>query len=66
MADRKAQITIRFPLELANEIEACAGPRKRNAFIAAAAEQELRRRKLAAEKSKKIQSQEAAEHLYVN
>jgi hypothetical protein len=66
MPEHKPQITIQFPLELANEIAAFAGPRKRNAFIAAAAEQELRRRKLAAMKSKKIQAQEAAEQLSVN
>jgi hypothetical protein len=66
MAEHKAQITVRFPAALANEIEAFAGPRKRNAFIAAAAEQELRRKKLAALRSKKIQAQEAAEQLSVN
>jgi hypothetical protein len=66
MAENKAQITIRFPAELANEIEASVGPRSRNAFIVDAAEQELRRRKLAAVKSKKIQAQEAAEQLSVN
>ena len=66
MAEHKAHITIRFPVELANEIEAFAGPRKRNAFIAAAAEQELLRRKFAAAKSEKIQAQEAAEQLTVN
>jgi hypothetical protein len=66
MAEHKAQITIRFPLELANEIEAFAGPRKRNAFIVAAAGRELRRRKVAAVKSAQIQAQEAAERLSVN
>jgi hypothetical protein len=66
MADRKPQITIRFPLDLANEIAAFAGLRQRKAFIASAAEQELRRRKLAAAKSKKIQAHEAAEQLSVN
>jgi hypothetical protein len=66
MAEHKPQITIRFPAELANEIASFAGPRNRNAFIASAAEQELRFRKLAAAKSKKLQAQEAAEQLSVN
>ncbi|MGD0520344.1 MAG: hypothetical protein ABSA48_03725 [Terracidiphilus sp.] len=66
MAVEKTHIYIRLPVELKREIDALAGPRKRSAFFAAAAEQELRRRKLTALKSEQREGQEASERLSVN
>ncbi|MDR3772788.1 MAG: hypothetical protein P4L26_05535 [Terracidiphilus sp.] len=66
MAEEKAPIAVRLPVALAREIDALAGPRRRSAFVAAAVEQELRRRKLAARKSAEIQAQEAWERLSLN
>jgi hypothetical protein len=48
MAAETKHIYLRLPAKLKMEIDALAGPSGRSAFFVAAAEQELRRRKLAA------------------
>jgi hypothetical protein len=66
MAVEKTHLYLNLPVELLREIDALAGPRRRSAFIAAAVEQEIRRRKLAALKSEQLEAQEASERLSVN
>jgi metal-responsive CopG/Arc/MetJ family transcriptional regulator len=66
MAVEKTHLYLKLPVELLREIDALAGPRKRSAFIAAAVEQEIRRRRLAALKSEQLEAQDASERLSVN
>lgn len=66
MAEEKKQMAVKFPVELAEEIDALVGPRKRNAFIAQAAEQELRRRKQAAFRSEQFEVHDPSGRIWVN
>jgi len=66
MSDGKKRMVLKLPVELAEQIEARAGVRGRDAFIEAVLELEFRRRRIAAQKSLSIQSQEARERLWVN
>jgi metal-responsive CopG/Arc/MetJ family transcriptional regulator len=66
MAEEKKQIAVKFPIELAEEIDALVGPRRRNTFIAEAAEQELRRRKQAAFRSEQFEDHEPSGRIWVN
>jgi metal-responsive CopG/Arc/MetJ family transcriptional regulator len=66
MAAERNHVCFRLPAELAKEIDALVGPRKRGAFIRAAAEQEIRRRKLAASRSPELQAREASERRSIN
>jgi metal-responsive CopG/Arc/MetJ family transcriptional regulator len=66
MVVEKTPLYLKLPVELLREIDALAGPRKRSAFVAAAVEQEIRRRKLAALKAEQREGQEASERLSVN
>jgi hypothetical protein len=72
-ADRKIMVAetthiyVRLPVELKREIDALGGPRERSAFFAAAAEQELRRRKLAALRASQREDPNCVEdHPYIN
>jgi metal-responsive CopG/Arc/MetJ family transcriptional regulator len=66
MAEEKKQIAVKFPNELAEEIDALVGPRKRNTFIAQAAEQELRRRKQAAFTAEQFEVHEPSGRIWLN
>jgi hypothetical protein len=55
-----------LPAELAEQIDALAGPGGRSAYIEAVVELELRRRRLALLKSQRILAAETAERLYLN
>jgi metal-responsive CopG/Arc/MetJ family transcriptional regulator len=67
MAAETAHIYVSLPVELKREIDALAGPRGRSAFFAAAAEQELRRRKLAALRAAQREDRGCLEdHPYIN
>ena len=67
MAAETTHIYVNLPVELKTEIDALAGPRGRSAFISAAAEQELRRRKLAALRAARREDPDCLEdHPYIN
>jgi|HubBroStandDraft_1064217.scaffolds.fasta_scaffold06376_3 hypothetical protein len=66
MADEKKRMYLELPVELAEQIESVAGPRRRNDFIAAVLELEFRRRRLVTEKSQQIQVHEANDRRWVN
>ena len=55
-----------LPTELAEQIDALAGPGGRSAYIEVVLQLELRRRRLALLKSQRIRAGETAERLYVN
>jgi len=66
MTAKTKRVYFRLPAQLAKEIDALVGPRKRSAFIVAAAEQEVRRRKLAASRADQLEVREALERLSIN
>jgi hypothetical protein len=66
MAGHKKRMHFTLPAELAEQIDALAGPGGRSAYIEAVLELELRRRRLALLKSQRIQAGETAERLSVN
>jgi hypothetical protein len=66
MADGKKRMYLKLPVELAEQIEVHAGQRGRDAFIAAVLELEIRRRRIAAQKSQEIQAREISERLWIN
>ena len=67
MAAETTHIYLRLPAKLKREIDALAGPRGRSAFFVAAAEQELRRRKLAALRSAQREDPDCLEdYPYIN
>ena len=55
-----------LPAELAEQIDALAGPGGRSAYIEAVVELELRRRRLALLKSQRILAAETAERVHLN
>ena len=66
MAAEHKRFPVTLPNDLVEQMDTLAGPRNRSAFLAAAVEQELRRRKLAAKKSAEIQAREASERFFLN
>jgi metal-responsive CopG/Arc/MetJ family transcriptional regulator len=66
MTEELKKIFVRLPVSLVDEIDHQVGPRKRSPFLAEAAERELKRRNLAAQKSEQIQEREAADGRSVN